>query len=73
MARPFVLFALATALLAGPTGAAAQDPCAQIAGRAFVPPAEVLACQKSFAFNSTLHANVLSNVERVLCVLLCLF
>ncbi|KAI0772808.1 hypothetical protein BD413DRAFT_34506 [Trametes elegans] len=41
------------------------DPCARIAGKAFAPPADALACMKSFPFNETLRQNVLSVVSRV--------
>ncbi|THU97635.1 hypothetical protein K435DRAFT_753812 [Dendrothele bispora CBS 962.96] len=43
----------------------ADDPCAKIAGKAFVPPADALACEKSFPFNETLRQNVLNNIARV--------
>ncbi|KAF5325046.1 hypothetical protein D9619_009605 [Psilocybe cf. subviscida] len=46
-------------------GAAAADPCAAIAGNVFVPPAQALACYKSFPFNETLRQNVLDNMDRV--------
>jgi hypothetical protein len=52
-------FILPTLVLALP------DPCAQIGGKKFLPPAEVLACVKSFPFNETLRQNVLTNVARV--------
>ncbi|KAF9467146.1 hypothetical protein BDZ94DRAFT_1249683 [Collybia nuda] len=48
--------------LAVPT---ATDPCVKIAGKTFVPPADALACEKSFPFNETLRQNVLTNMERV--------
>jgi hypothetical protein len=44
---------------------ALADPCAQIGGKTFAPPADVLACVKSFPFNETLRQNVLTNVARV--------
>ncbi|TFK84989.1 hypothetical protein K466DRAFT_204796 [Polyporus arcularius HHB13444] len=44
---------------------AAADPCAKIAGKQFVPPADALACLKSFPFNETLRQNVLTVVSRV--------
>jgi len=50
-------------LLAG--AAPSADPCAKIAGMAFVPPADVLACYKSFPFNETLRQNVMTNMARV--------
>ena len=43
----------------------AADPCAQFAGQTFVPPAQALACLKSFPFNETLRQNVLNNIARV--------
>ncbi|KAF9261734.1 hypothetical protein L218DRAFT_980860 [Marasmius fiardii PR-910] len=43
----------------------AADPCAKIAGKNFMPPADALACQKSFPFNETLRQNVLTIVSRV--------
>jgi hypothetical protein len=44
----------------------ASDPCAVIAGKAFVQPSDALACLKSFPFNETLRQNVLShNIARV--------
>lgn len=42
------------------------DPCADIAGKTFVPPAAALACLRSFPFNETLKNNVLNNAARVL-------
>lgn len=48
---------------AAPTAAA--DPCVKVAGKAFVPPADALACLKSFPFNETLRQNVLTVVDRV--------
>ena len=44
---------------------ATGDPCAAIAGKPFVPPADALACLKSFPFNETLRQNVLQTVSRV--------
>lgn len=44
---------------------AATDPCAKIAGKTFIPPADALACEKSFPFNETLRQNVLTNIARV--------
>lgn len=43
-----------------------HDPCAAIAGKPFVVPSKALACLKSFAYNETIKANVLSNAGRVL-------
>ena len=42
-----------------------SDPCAAIAGALFSPPANVLACWRSFPFNETLRQNVLNAVARV--------
>ena len=44
---------------------AAPDPCVKVAGKAFVPPSDALACLKSFSFNETLRQNVLTVVDRV--------
>lgn len=44
---------------------AAPDPCRKIGGKTFVPPADALACYKSFPFNETLRQNVMSNMARV--------
>ena len=57
---------LANALLARAASAsAAADPCAAFAGQTFVPPAQALACLKSFPFNETLRQNAMSNIARV--------
>jgi hypothetical protein len=45
--------------------AAGTDPCATIAGKPFVLPAQALACLKSFPFNETLKLNVINNIARV--------
>lgn len=45
--------------------ASSDDPCVSIAGKAFVAPADALACEKSFPFNETLRQNVLTNMARV--------
>lgn len=55
----WVLSALAAAsyslyALADPS---ATDPCAKIAGKLFVLPADALACEKAFPFNETLRQN----------------
>lgn len=42
-----------------------SDPCAAIAGKDFVPPADALACMKAFPFNETLRQNVLTVISRV--------
>ncbi len=70
MLRPFTRFtwfALLLALLTRPAFAALthDDPCAKVAGRIFVDPADALACLKSFPFNETLRQNVLSVVSGV--------
>ncbi|KAF8310106.1 hypothetical protein DL93DRAFT_2214513 [Clavulina sp. PMI_390] len=44
----------------------ASDPCAQIAGQAFVDPALALGCLRSFPYNETLKQNVLTVVSRSL-------
>ncbi|KAG7095916.1 hypothetical protein E1B28_006600 [Marasmius oreades] len=59
----FVSFLALHSVNAGPSAAA--DPCAKIAGKNFVPPADALACEKSFPFNETLRQNVLTTVSRV--------
>ncbi|TDL18401.1 hypothetical protein BD410DRAFT_500291 [Rickenella mellea] len=41
------------------------DPCKKISGKLFVPPADALACQKSFPFNETLRTSVLQTVSRI--------
>ncbi|KAF9034688.1 hypothetical protein BDZ89DRAFT_505666 [Hymenopellis radicata] len=50
-------------LVAGLTFA---DPCSDIAGMAFVPPADARACLKSFPFNETLRQNLLATSAGVL-------
>ena len=42
-----------------------SDPCAAIAGKAYVVPSQALACLKSFPYNETIKANVMTNAERV--------
>lgn len=44
---------------------AASDPCAAIAGQAFVVPSQALACLTSFPYNETIKNNVMTNAERV--------
>lgn len=63
--RSFLVFCAALLPLLVTGAPAAGDPCANIAGKAFVPPADALACLKSFPFNQTLHQNVLTNMARV--------
>lgn len=70
MLRPFshfTCFGLLSALLTRPSLAAPtpSDPCVQVAGKAFVDPADALACLKSFPFSEDLRQNVLSVVSRV--------
>lgn len=60
-----VLGATGVSLGAPAATVAAADPCAKIAGKQFVPPADALACLKSFPFNETLRQNVLTVVSRV--------
>ncbi|QRV98976.1 peptidase family S41 protein [Ceratobasidium sp. AG-Ba] len=43
----------------------AADPCAAIAGKAYVAPAAALACLKSFPYNVTLANNVMEVVTKV--------
>ncbi|KAI0372476.1 hypothetical protein BV20DRAFT_1050796 [Pilatotrama ljubarskyi] len=57
------LSAVPAAIAAPPPTAA--DPCAKIAGKLFAPPADALACMKSFPFNETLRQNVLTVISRV--------
>jgi hypothetical protein len=70
MLRPFTHFAsfgLLSALLTRPSLAAptSGDPCVQVAGKAFVDPADALACLQSFPFSEDLRQNVLSVVSGV--------
>jgi hypothetical protein len=60
-----VHFLLGGSFIAAAASAAAHDPCSEIAGRAFVDPALVLECHRSFPFNETLRQNVLSVVKTV--------
>lgn len=62
---PAILSAVVAQALLAQAAPAAADPCAEFAGQAFVPPAQALACLKSFPFNETLRQNVLNNVARV--------
>jgi hypothetical protein len=59
----FLLLAVGSASNAAPTLSA--DPCTAISGQTYIPPADALACIKSFPFNETLRQNVLTNVARV--------
>lgn len=59
---------LTAATFTGVVNAAASitpDPCTKISGKAYVLPADALACLKSFPFSEKLRQNVLSNVARV--------
>ena len=47
------------------SAAVGSDPCAAIAGKAFVVPSQALACLKSFPYNETIKTNVMTNAERV--------
>jgi hypothetical protein len=38
----------------------AADPCVKVAGQAFSPPADALACMKTFPFNETIRQNVIA-------------
>ena len=58
-------FAVLTFALLAEAAPVAEDPCAAIGGKPYAPPADVLACWKSFPFNETLRQNVLTNVARV--------
>ncbi len=58
-----IIWGLSTVTIAAPTYI---DPCAAIAGNRFSPPADALACLKSFPFNETLQSNVLATVSSVL-------
>ena len=59
------LLGLVQASFGAPAADAAQDPCAKIAGKHFAPPADALACLKSFPFDEALRQNVLTVVSRV--------
>ncbi|KAG6915617.1 hypothetical protein DXG01_010693 [Tephrocybe rancida] len=65
--RLVLSFVGAACFLSSLTAAAppAADPCVNVAGKTFVPPADALACYKAFPFNETLRQNVLTNVARV--------
>ncbi|KAH9927956.1 uncharacterized protein BXZ73DRAFT_78411 [Epithele typhae] len=66
--RPFARLAALVVLAAVPTALAAPtatDPCAKVAGKTFVPPADALACLKAFPLNETIRDNVLTVVDRV--------
>jgi len=49
----------------GAAPSASIDPCAKIAGKTLVPPADALACYKAFPFDENLRQNVLANMDRV--------
>jgi len=59
----FALLAASSLGAAAPT--VSDDPCVAIAGQTYIPPADALACVKSFPFNETLRQNVLTNIARV--------
>ena len=68
--RPWIALALAYALQATvrttyATLTTLPDPCAKIAGNAFVSVSDALACQRFFPFNETLRQNVMSVVSKV--------
>ncbi|KAH8834368.1 hypothetical protein DL96DRAFT_1522051 [Flagelloscypha sp. PMI_526] len=63
MLGPFVSLSV---LLASAVQVYAQDPCAAIAGKTFIAPAALRACEKSFPFNETLRQNILTNGARIL-------
>ncbi|KAI0634239.1 hypothetical protein C8Q77DRAFT_1110664 [Trametes polyzona] len=66
LAALVALSAVPAAVLAAPAAPDARaDPCTKIAGKTFAPPADALACMKSFPFNETLRQNVLNVVSRV--------
>lgn len=66
MSRPFLFTALFALVPLSFAAKGPPDPCAAIAGQAFVQPADALACLKSFPFNETLRQNVLThNIARV--------
>lgn len=56
---------LSLAILSG-TVSAQDDPCAAVAGKPYVSPAAFRACEKSFPYNETLKANVLTNAAKLL-------
>lgn len=60
-----VAFGLPSLTGALPTIPRSEDPCTKVAGKTFVPPADALACLKSFPFNETLRQNVMSVVSTV--------
>lgn len=61
-----MMSALAALGLLVSVGFATADPCAEISGKPFVPPADARACLKSFPFNETLRQNVLATSAGVL-------
>ena len=60
-----ILASLFTAVGLALGAPSATDPCAKIAGKTFNPPADALACMKSFPFNETLRQNVMSVISTV--------
>ncbi|KIM41633.1 hypothetical protein M413DRAFT_411566 [Hebeloma cylindrosporum] len=65
MARLLPLLLVAGCPALSLAASSAADPCVKIADQEFVPPADALACYKTFPFNETLRQNVLTNVARV--------
>lgn len=61
----FLLAAVLQASSLVNAAAIGSDPCAAIAGKAFVIPSQALACLKSFPYNETIKTNVMTNAERV--------
>ena len=51
--------------IASPHETRGEDPCAKIAGKPFVAPADARACLNYFPFNETLRQNVLDVVSKV--------
>lgn len=58
-------FLLPISSTASPYEAREEDPCAKIAGKPFVAPADARACLNYFPFNETLRQNVLDVVSKV--------
>lgn len=56
---------LPTTSIASPHELRKDDPCAKIAGKPFVTPADARACLNYFPFNETLRQNVLDVVSKV--------
>lgn len=60
-----VAFSLLTSSIASPYEPREEDPCAKIAGKPFVAPADARVCLNYFPFNETLRQNVLDVVSKV--------